>query len=471
MPACAKVESLFVQGNEYLKAEQYAQAAASFRQAILLAPDIAELHANLGLALEHLQQPAEAETCYRHALTLDAGLSEVHRNLGVLLASQKRFAEAEQAYQQALALNPDSAVTWSNLGVLHACQRQEQLAENCYQRALNIDPAYRLARFNLSYLQLHQGRFEEGWASLEARDWYRQLQALLPFPRWQGEALQGKHILIGIEAGHGDMIHFCRYASLLRDRGAARIGILCHPALAPLLATHAALDVIAPIGAVLPDTGWDYWVPPMSLPFHCQTRLDSIPARLPYLHALPQRIACWQSRIPQQGLRVGLVWRGNPRHENDADRSLPSLATFAALGEIAGVHFVSLQKGPGEEDALLTSTGLPLVPLGHTIKDFADTAAIVAQLDLVISVDSAVAHLAGALNTPCWIMLPAYKTDWRWLTERCDSPWYPDSVRLYRQKQPGNWREVVNRIRDDLSCLAALPARALPDRPAHMQTP
>jgi hypothetical protein len=219
----------------------------------------------------------------------------------------------------------------------------------------------------------------------------------------------------------------------------------------------AAVDSVIACDEPIPASGWDVWTPPLSLPCHCCTRLESIPADLPYLRADPQKAAHWRSLLAADAavdphlrplLRVGLVWQGNPRFENDADRSLSSLALLAPLWTVAGVRFYSLQKGAGEDEAALSApAGLPLADLGPAIDDFADTAAIVDNLDLVICVDTAIAHLAGALGKPCWLLLPDYKTDWRWLAGRSDSPWYPGVLRLFRQPAGGDWAPAIDAVR------------------------
>lgn len=427
-------------------------------------PGFSEVHANLALLLERAGQDAEAEAHYRIAIACAPDQGQTHLNFGVLLTRQKRFAEAEALYRQALALMPTAPAAWTNLGILQACLQEESAAEDSYRTALTLDPAHRLAAFNLSYLLLRQGRFEEGWRRFEARPWYERLQSLLPCPRWQGEALTGKFLLIGIEAGHGDMIQFCRYAPLLKARGAAHIGLICHPALKTLLATLDGVDTIIALDESLPACTWDYWVPPLSLPLHCQTRLDNMPAALPYLHADPDKTARWAERLHLDALagqrRIGLVWKGNPHFENDADRSLPSLATLAPIAHLDGIRLICLQKGSGEAEAEQSPAGLSCLNLGPQLGDFADTAAVISQLDLLISVDTAVAHLAGALGKPCWLLLPAYKTDWRWLTGRDDSPWYPGTLRLFRQNQPGDWGPVVREVRTALERWLAAPAPA-----------
>jgi hypothetical protein len=247
------------------------------------------------------------------------------------------------------------------------------------------------------------------------------------------------------------MIQFCRYSVVLKAMGAARISVVCHPGLKVLFGTLSGVDEVFSFNESVPASGWDFWTPPMSLPHYCQTRLDSVPAPIPYLAAHPASVEKWFRQLPS-GLRVGLVWKGNPRFENDGDRSLPSLAALAPLGRVAGVRFVSLQKGPGEDEARCPPPGLSVLALGDALADFADTAALVTNLDLVISVDTAVAHLAGALGKPCWVLLPDYRTDWRWLSERSDTPWYPERMRLFRQPSGSDdWSSVVVAVGEALA--------------------
>lgn len=444
-------ETLFFEGNRCMAAGDDVAAENCFRQALSLNPELGEALANLGLLRERSGAIAEAEECYRRAISLCPASVQNYLNLGALLLNGKRFSEAERVNQQALRLAPDSPMAWSNLGVLLACMKREDEAEQCYRTALALDGGYARARFNLSYVLLRQGRFEEGWACFEARDWYARLAAHFIFPRWRGESLSGKSLLIGFEAGHGDMIQFCRYALVLKAQGVARIMLVCHPALKTLFSTLSSVDEVLSFADEVPASGWDFWSPPMSLPYYCQTRLDSIPAPVPYLFAELARVEKWRKRLSSADVCVGLVWKGNPRFENDADRSLPSLQLLAPLGGVLGASFVSLQKGAGEDEARNPPAGLSLLDLGSSMEDFADTAAIVSCLDLVISVDSSVAHLAGALGKPCWVLLPDYKTDWRWLSGRTDSPWYPDRMRLFRQAPGAGWPPVVALIASELT--------------------
>ncbi|MFA6920403.1 MAG: tetratricopeptide repeat protein [Gallionella sp.] len=449
-PDITDAQTLFFQGCDLMEAGNFSDAEDCFEKAMQIAPDFAAACANLGWLIEKRGDTRAAEACYRRSIALNPGHSETHLDLGALLANAKRFDEAEACYKRAIDLKPHGPEAWSNLGVLYACLKRETEAERCHRTAIFLDASYDMARFNLSYLLLSQGRFEEGWSCLDARNWYQGIAEYLTMPRWKGEALAGKSLLIVYEAGLGDMIQFCRYAALLKDQGTASITLLCHPPLKTLLANVDGVDEIIGYDEAFPASGWDYWTPLLSIPGYCNTRLESIPAKIPYLHAQPDLIDKWAALIPIKGLRVGLVWKGNPLFENDADRSLSSLDVLAPLWNVQGVTFISLQKGEGENES---------PPDGHSLirpgpQDFADTAAILANLDLVISVDTAVAHLAGALGKRCWTLLPEYKTDWRWLKERTDTPWYPGVMRLYRQETMGDWAPVIARVVHDLEQLA-----------------
>jgi Flp pilus assembly protein TadD len=449
-------QQAYLEANERMAAGDYAGAEDCYLQALDLQPWHAAARANLGYLKELQGAAAEAEFHYRQALALMPDHAQLHQNLGVLLLKEKRFAESEAAMRAAVECSPDSASAWGQLGVLLACMQREPQAEACYRQALALEPEHARSQFNLSYLLLRQGRFDEGWRMLDARWLFDQTPLSFACPFWDGEPLTGKAIVIALEAGHGDMIHFVRYAPLLKARGAARVDVVCQPALRPLLATLAGVDRVYAADDPLPDD-WDYWTRAMRLPGLSGTDLATIPAAVPYLRAQPERVDHWRGKLPQEGLRVGLAWRGNPNFENDADRSLPSLMTLAPLAAVPA-HFVSLQKGPGEEEAWSPPAGMELHAVGAQLADFAETAAVIANLDLVISVDSAVAHLAGAMGKPCWLLLPDYRCDWRWMTERDDTPWYP-FTRLFRQPREGGWAPLVAEVAVALAQLAPAQAR------------
>ena len=454
----------FEEGTRLLQQGRFSEAVSVLCAAVLCQPDRPEGHANLALALDLSRLDEEAESHYRRALALAPQLAQIWINLGALLERRKRYAEAEQTYCEALRIEPDSAAAWTSLGVLHEQQRRHLDAEQAHRRALALAPGWPHASVNLAMLLLRLGRLEEGWPYLEARDWYAQVQARIGLARWRGEPLRGRAVLLGVEAGHGDMIQFCRYAPWLKRLGASRVGVLCHPGLQPLFEHADGIDQAIAVGVPAVEQGadqpWDLWCPMLSLPGLCGTRLDTIPDRLPYLKADPARLARWLPRLreprasePSHLLRVGLVWKGNPGFVNDHERSLASLHALAPLGRVARVRFVSLQKGEGEAEALPGRAPFPITPLGAEIGDFADTAAVLSQLDLLIAVDTAAAHLAGALACPCWVLLPHHKTDWRWLDDRTDSPWYPGVMRLYRQQAGEDWARVILEVARDLACL------------------
>lgn len=426
-------------------------AEQCFLQAIVLVPTFAEAWANLGHLRSRAFDASYAEHCFRQALQANPDLEEAQLMLGVLLMNQKRFQESEQHYRAYLLRHPGSVASWSNLGVLLACLKREQEAEHCYRQALTLDSQCHDASFNLSYILLRQQRWEEGWQRLEDRWQYPLLENHFACPRWHGESLVGKTMIIGFEMGHGDMIFYSRYLPILKVLGVQRLALICHPGLKKLFATLADLDQIFSFDDVVPAAGWDYWTPPMSLPLHCATRAHNIPAAIPYLQADPALVAEWHMRIPTGGLRVGLVWQGNPQFENDIERSIGSLQQFMPWAGLPGVQFFGLQKGAGEHEP--PPEGLAWLALSPWLNDFADTAAALVCLDLVISVDTAVAHLAGALGVPCWILLPDLRCDWRWLCEGEHTPWYPDQTCLFRQPVGGGWESVIAEVRLALSAV------------------
>ena len=447
-----QARALFFQGLECSRNGDEEGAAASYRASLALAPNSAAAHGNLALVHDRAGRVAQAEHHYRVALALDPNGVQTLINFGVMLVRLKRLVEGDRCYQQALRLEPGSAAALTNLGVLMAIVKQEAAAEQLFRRVLEQNPEHRLAHFNLAYPLLRQGRFAEGWAALEARDWYRSFAARIACPCWQGESLDGRALLLVTEAGHGDMIQFCRYVPLLRALGASRITILVQPALVRLMAALEGIGEVLPLEADLGGARWDYWTMPLSLPFRFDTRIDSIPASLPYLHASSAAVAAADALLPpaQGRLRVGLVWRGNARFENDSERSLPGLAVLEPLLRLDGVQWISLQKGSQEAYADSLPAGVTMFAAGPLLGDFADTAGVLMHLDLVVSVDTAVAHLAGALGRPCWLLLSEYLTDWRWMTGRSDSPWYPGVMRLFRQTRPGDWSQVIAAVRTAL---------------------
>lgn len=463
-----QAQSAFLLGVQQQADGDQRAAQMSFRRALVLQPDLAQAWSNLGLVLEDDGLMDEAAACYQKALRCDATLYAAQMNLATLQAQRQQFDAAEASYRRAIALRPDDPAVWSNLGAMLTCMRREDDAQACLAQALRLDPSYDKARFNLGYLWMRQGRWAEGFLCNEGRDFPSVLQGKLGLTRWSGDSLAGRSLLIATDAAHGDLVHMVRYVSLLKAMGASRVAIWGHPALKTWLSTAEGLDRYIAFDEPFAPAQWDCWAPLMSLPFLCGSTVDAAPAGLPYLQADPQlttrRAAQGMARRADGALRVGLVWRGNPLHENDAQRSLPSLTALAPLWRVPGVRFFSLQSGAGSEDALHPPVGQALEALAEPLGDFAQTAAVVANLDLLIGVDTSMVHVAGALGKPVWVLLSDYKTDWRWLNERSDSPWYPGVMRLFRQDasgpHAGQWAPVIERVAQALAGLAE--AKELP---------
>jgi tetratricopeptide (TPR) repeat protein len=455
-------------------------AAAHLQQAVRLRPDFAAAHNNLGNVLQRLAKPADAETHCREALRLRPGLAEVHNNLGSALESQGKLEaavaqyrsalerrpdypeahnnlgnalltqgnpeEAASHFQEALRLKPEYAAALANLGNVHKFQGRFDDALACYEQALRQDPDNAERHFNRALLWLLLGNWTLGWPEYEWR-WRSKSFPRLDYqqPRWDGSSLAGRTLLVVAEQGLGDTLQFIRYVLLLQRRG-EKVVVQCQPALIRLLAETLGADKVFAVGTSLPP--YDIYAPLLSLPGILGTAPSSVPAEVPYLQATPRLIEKWRQELEQlKGLKVGIAWQGNPTFPSDRQRSIP-LAQFAPLAKVPGAHLISLQKNPGSDQLAALARKLTVLDLGARLDDssgaFMDTAAIMMSLDLVISSDTAVAHLAGALGMPVWVALSPVP-DWRWLLERQDSPWYP-TMRLFRQKQYGSWEEVFKRL-------------------------
>jgi tetratricopeptide repeat protein len=388
---------------------------------------------------------APARTRQASESQLDEAIT--HNDTANELRRAGRLQEAEQRYRIALQLWPDCPEIHANLADTFETLGRIDEAEAAYRNAIQFNPELHEARFNLALLLLSQGRYAEAWPLYEARGPLFQEHGTLPFPKWSGEALSGKSMLLLPEQGYGDTIQFVRYAPLLKALGVAQLTVACKPQLGALFRTVAGIDTIVTDSHDL--RVHDYWESLMSLPRHFGTTPQSIPASIPYVGVFAQRMEQWKTRLPESALRVGLVWKGNPGHNNDAARSVPHFAELAPLLSIDGVSFVSLQTGDTELEVEASGAQDNVVCLGKDIRDFADTAAIVAQLNLVIAVDTAIVHLTGALGVACWLMLPKTGVDWRWHRSGVQSPWYPKDMYLFRQAT-GGWPEQIAAVRHAL---------------------
>ncbi|HEY9219043.1 MAG TPA: tetratricopeptide repeat protein [Phenylobacterium sp.] len=405
-----------------------------------------------------LADPTRSENLSRRAV---AGLPSDPRGYAILaevLRSEGRATEAEGALQAGLRAAPaDEALSYALAGLYWVQQRHGE-ATAVLDALLRRRPQDALLKSRLAGLLLAVGDFERGWALYEGR--YDRAEAApdrlarpeLAFPEWRGEALEGRSILVLAEQGYGDQIQFCRYANVLKARGARRVTIACRAALAPLMESLEGVDqvILAQDGSSPPDH--DFWVLMLSLPHLTGTRLSTIPSMSPYLSVPAPYRERWAPLIAPEGLRVGLVWKGNSENPADGQRSLPSLRSLRPLWDVPEIAFISLQMGAAGLEAATAPPDQPLVRLGDQIRDFGDTAAIVEQLDLLISVDSAPAHLAGALGKPAFVLLP-YPADFRWLLNRSDSLWYP-TLRLFRRERGEDWSRVVERLVSELRAVA-----------------
>ena len=378
---------------------------------------------------------------------------EFHNNLGLAYAAADREADAIGAYRAALALRPDHAVAWNNLGLALQAGNDVGGAIAAFRRAIELKPDFAHAHWNLSLALLLDGRFADGWREY---DWRLALPELgkgrhvYAGPEWDGAAAQGKTLLLYAEQGLGDALQFARYATPLAKSG-ARVLVACQEALKPLLATVQGVTEIVNGDAALPR--YDAHLPLMSLPRVFATTPATILADVPYVSGAPERRAAARSQLAARGgrVKVGLAWAGSKAHTNDRNRSCPFDA-LSPLLEIPDVAWFSLQQGGAAAQAASAPLGGHLVPLAPYAA-LADTAALIAELDLVISVDTSIVHLAGALARPCWVLLP-FAPDWRWLLGRDDSPWYP-TLKLFRQPAPRDWASVIARVVVELEAVRA----------------
>ncbi|MCY7323735.1 MAG: tetratricopeptide repeat protein, partial [Phormidesmis sp. CAN_BIN36] len=430
-------------GNAYLAQSRHEAAIAAYRQVLKLKPDHRQSLHNLGACLQNLEQFEAAADAYQQGLALKPDHAIAHNSLGEVLRKLGRVEAAIGHLKQAIALDPTFAEAHNNLGVSSYYCGQFDEANDRYQDALRLNPTYANAQLNYGFLLLLRGDLEAGFRYYEQR-WAGQslTPPTFPQPEWDGSNLDGKTILLCHEQGFGDLIQFIRYAPLVAARG-GRVLVGCSAPLMRLLKTVPSIAQWVLEGEPVPP--FDCYALLLSLPHILGTTLDTIPAEIPYLSA-PQVSA------PHTGLKVGFVWGGNSKNGTDRDRSI-TLTELLPLLSLAGVEFHSLQKGRSEElqQFLVAHPEITIVDLDPQLEDFADTAAAIAQLDLVISVDTSVAHLAGAMGKPVWILLNAVP-DWRWFLGRTDSPWYP-TARLFRQRSLRNWSNVTESIKDELVTL------------------
>ncbi|WP_434109316.1 tetratricopeptide repeat protein [Paraburkholderia caffeinilytica] len=438
------------------------EALSSFDRAIASMPEFAQAWNNRACVLRDLGRPADALASCDHALALQPNYPDAWSNRGNALSDLNQPNEAWQSYQRALELDPAFADAWNNLGLTQVDLDEHAEALQSYARALAINPTAAETHWNQSLCLLQLGQLEAGWKEYEWR-WERSRikagRRTFAQPLWLGDfSIDGKTILLHAEQGLGDTLQFCRYAKMVSALG-AKVVLEVPRELMRLMSTLDGVDQLIEAGQALPP--FDCHCPLLSLPLAFKTDLTNIPANTPYLFADPQATREWHERVAAQAegrLKVGLVWAGGNRphvaelRKNDARRSI-TFERLAPILDVPNVQFFSLQKGPAALQMPRGDAAVNVVDYTEELDDFADTAALVANLDLVISVDTSTAHLAGALNKPVWI-LNRFDTCWRWMLERTDTPWYAQA-RLFRQPALGDWDSVIRSAHDALAVLSA----------------
>jgi Tfp pilus assembly protein PilF len=438
-------------GRELLRSGQFDQALASFDRAIALQPDFAQALNNRGNVLFEMERFEEALASFDRAIALKADFAQAFYNRGLVLRQQQRLEEAVASFDRAIALNPGFARAFnSRANTLRRMNRFEEALAS-FNAAIALKPDFAGALKNRGMLLLLLGRYTQGWADYEWR-WQEIETGKRPrraTTAWQGENLQGRRLLVFREQGLGDSLQFVRYLPLLAQRG-ADVTCLMPPKLLRLL--HPLEQGIRFTASVDQDEAFDFHCAMMSLPHRFGTELTSVPADIPYLFAEEALVSHWKNRLGSHGFKVGINWQGDLGKNTIPGRSI-ALDSFLPLAEIPGVRLISLQKMSG------SPPGMPADLKLETLGDFddgpdafVDTAAVMANLDLIITCDTSVAHLAGALGRPTWVALKS-NADWRWLLERSDSPWYP-TLRLFRQPRAGDWDAVVREMAGELAVLA-----------------
>lgn len=448
-------DALYLLGLVTQLTARFAESADLFQRAVRVNPKSAKYLVNFALSAGGmgLGRTHEAIEALRKAVAIDPNIPEAWSNLGNEFRNDQRFQEARECYEKALALRPDFVDAQCNLGVtLQETQPTFGPAIAAYEKAIAMQPDFALAHWNLGFALLLLGDYSRGLPEYEWR--WRTNSVSIPRnfsqPQWTGETLAGKRILIHAEQGLGDAIHIARYLPLVAQRG-GKVILECPGPLVRLFRQLPGLSEIVNFGDPLPQ--FDVHCPLMTLPLVFKTTLETIPAQIPYLKPDPQLAAQWAEKMPAEpgSPRIGLVWAGAPGNKNDRNRSM-SLQELAPLAEVKNAQFYSLQKGPAAAQANRPPAGMKLIDFTENFSDFADTAAMAANLDLVIAVDTSVAHLAGAMGCPVWILIP-FMPDWRWMRERADSPWYP-TLRIFRQSTRRKWPEVVQNVAQALKGFA-----------------
>lgn len=444
-----------------LKAKNFVEeAAARFRMAIFLNPSCADAYNNLGVILQDQGELCAASDSFRAALLLNPAFAEAYCNLALVFQETNDFNKANEYYQLAITHKPDLVDAHFRFGVNLILQGKFDESIVRLDKALDLRSDFAEATYNRAVSYLSLGRYNEGWPDYESRfdpsikpNVFTALN--FEFPKWRGQSITGKSIVVVDEQGIGDDIRFCRYASALKTLGAARVTLVCKDRLLTLFSRMKAVDALVARSDIATVETHDFWIYAQSVPMYCGTTVDTIPADIPYLFADTALIDRTANALCQStDLKIGICWKGNAAYNADRERS-PGLGFFEPLFGAPGVRIFTLL--PNSRAELIARAGDKAVDIGHEVDEFTapfeETAALIMNLDLVITCDTSICHLAGALGKPVWLVLP-YRAHWVWMTDREDSPWYP-TMRLFRQRERGNWAEVFDRVAKKMRAVLA----------------
>lgn len=421
------------------------EATICFHRAIDLEPNFSEAYGNLGMAYKNMNCLAEAEYYLRQGIERQDNYVESYNDLGILLAESNRIEEAEECFKISIKLNPTFFETYYYQGVFYKFIKKLDQAERALKRAIALQKNFSKAYFSLGFLYLLQERYDIGWKYYESRSSLREN----PLCRWQGEDLSGCRILLFHEQGFGDTMQFFRYV-LMIAQSASQVVLAVPKELEKLLMISSPPNCIITIDENILPEQYEFTCPLPSLPYVFHTSQQTIPNSIPYIQASNEAIGKWRDILANttvvNGCKIGIAWAGNPLHKNDRNRSIP-FAIFSKLLMIPTVTWINLQVGSHIKD--ISETFLHVLDFTEKMTDFFETAGLIANLDLVITVDTSIAHLAGAMGKKTWLLLP-FSPDWRWQLDRTDSPWYP-TMQLFRQQKIGDWSEVLTQVKAELS--------------------
>ncbi len=443
------------------KQHLYDEAIENYKHALSLDPDFVEAYNHLGVVLNEKGRSAEAIDNFRNAIKRDPDYAEVYNNMGIALKEQEEFSEAIACFEKALQLDPNFTEAYYNLGNSLRDEGRCVGAINNFKQAISLKPDYAQAHWNLSLALLLNGNYSEGWKGYK---WRRNadLKVLTDYhcsgkPRWDGSSFKSKRLLVHYEQGLGDNIQFIRYLPMIKARG----GAVIFETLRPLIGLLQGFEGVDELVEYVPNRKlpleYDVYTSLLDMPFIFGTTVETIPSQVPYIYADPSKAQYWRNKLSGPGLKVGIVWAGSPEHGNDRYRSC-SLKNFAPLGEITGVRLYGLQKGPAARQMDEFAQTISVTDIAAYFNDFTDTAAAIENLDLVISVDTSVLHLSGAMGKPTWALLP-YAPEWRWMLNRLDSPWYP-TMRLFRQSNWNDWDSVFGSVTEELKMMMSNQAKS-----------